>query len=249
MAYTNRFPKLSLTAQGGLESEEFANFMRSPMYFLSAGILGPIFDGGKRQAQYRAGQAAYEQQTYAYRNTVIQAFTEARNAIINYRQTAQAAQSWKQLEQSSKTALDLAQLQYINGVVAYLNVLDAQRSYFDAQIGLSNATRDRHLEPDEVPVTRPRWRRLAHRLKLQQHYSGCRACSNLLRRPYGSLNLANMRFLQKEHAQTALPYTAANRQRQFSIKKHFVEIKGFTFRTTAHVELPAHGSLVDAYAH
>ncbi|WP_368075440.1 multidrug efflux RND transporter permease subunit [uncultured Muribaculum sp.] len=145
MAYTNRFPKLSLTAQGGLESEEFANFMRSPMYFLSAGILGPIFDGGKRQAQYRAGQAAYEQQTYAYRNTVIQAFTEARNAIINYRQTAQAAQSWKQLEQSSKTALDLAQLQYINGVVAYLNVLDAQRSYFDAQIGLSNATRDRHL--------------------------------------------------------------------------------------------------------
>ena len=56
MAYTNRFPKLSLTAQGGLESEEFANFMRSPMYFLSAGILGPIFDGGKRQAQYRAGR-------------------------------------------------------------------------------------------------------------------------------------------------------------------------------------------------
>ena len=41
--------------------------------------------------------------------------------------------------------MDLAQLQYINGVISYINVLDAQRSYFDAQIGLSNAIRDKRL--------------------------------------------------------------------------------------------------------
>ena len=35
--------------------------------------------------------------------------------------------------------MDLAQLQYINGVIGYIDVLDAQRSYFDAQVGLSNA--------------------------------------------------------------------------------------------------------------
>lgn len=145
MAFTNRFPRLTLTAQGGLESEEFSNFLRSPMYYLSAGLLGPIFDGGRRQAQYRASQAAYEQQVCSYRQTVIQAFTETRNALIDYNQTAAIAASWRQLENSAKTALDLAQLQYINGVVAYLNVLDAQRTYFEAQIGLSNATRDRHL--------------------------------------------------------------------------------------------------------
>ncbi len=145
MAYTNRFPRLTLTAQGGLESDEFAGFLRSPMYYFSAGLLGPIFDGGRRQAQYRAQQAAYQQQTYAYKQTVIEAFTEVRNAIVDYHRTAEAATSWQQLEASAKTTLDLAQLQYINGVVAYLNVLDAQRTYLDAQIGVSNATRDRHL--------------------------------------------------------------------------------------------------------
>ena len=41
--------------------------------------------------------------------------------------------------------MELAQLQYINGVIGYLDVLDAQRSYFDAQIGLSNAIRDNRL--------------------------------------------------------------------------------------------------------
>ncbi|MCM1022190.1 MAG: efflux transporter outer membrane subunit [Muribaculum sp.] len=145
IAYTNRFPQLTLTAQGGLESDEFAGFFSSPMYFFGAGLLGPIFDGGRRQAQYRAKQAAYEQQLCAYRQTVISAFTEARNAITGYHQTAATALSWQHLESSAKSALDLAQLQYINGVIAYLNVLDAQRTYFDAQIGLSNAIRDRHL--------------------------------------------------------------------------------------------------------
>ena len=41
--------------------------------------------------------------------------------------------------------MELAHLQYINGVIGYLDVLDAQRSYFDAQIGLSNAIRDKQI--------------------------------------------------------------------------------------------------------
>ena len=51
----------------------------------------------------------------------------------------------RELKRSSKATLDLAQLQYINGVIGYLDVLDAQRSYFDAQIGLSNAIRDKQI--------------------------------------------------------------------------------------------------------
>ena len=46
------------------------------------------------------------------------------------------------LERSAKTYVELAQLQYINGVINYMDVLDAQRGYFDAQIGVSNAIRD-----------------------------------------------------------------------------------------------------------
>ena len=49
------------------------------------------------------------------------------------------------LENSARSYLDLAQLQYINGVINYMDVLDAQRGYFDAQIGLSNAIRDELL--------------------------------------------------------------------------------------------------------
>ena len=44
-----------------------------------------------------------------------------------------------------RTAVELAQLQYINGVIGYLDLLDAQRNYFDAQVSLSNAVCDKQL--------------------------------------------------------------------------------------------------------
>lgn len=145
IAYTNRFPQLTLTAQGGLESDEFANFLKSPMYFLSAGLIGPVFDMGRRQAAYRAKQAAYEQANLQYEKTVLQAFTDVKNAIVTFKKVEDIYTKWRELEQSAKATMDLAQLQYINGVISYINVLDAQRSYFDAQIGLSNAIRDKRL--------------------------------------------------------------------------------------------------------
>ena len=41
--------------------------------------------------------------------------------------------------------VELAHLQYRAGSTNYIDVLDAQRRYFDAQIGLSNSVRDEHL--------------------------------------------------------------------------------------------------------
>ena len=45
-------------------------------------------------------------------------------------------------EKAAKKYMDLTQKQYIQKVITYLDVLDAQREYFDAQIKLSNTVRD-----------------------------------------------------------------------------------------------------------
>ena len=127
IAYTNMFPKLSLTAQYGLESGEMSDLLKSPIHYLSANLLGPIFAMGKNRAIVKAKKAAYEQECYNYEKYVLTAFKDARNAIVDFNK------------------MELAQLQYINGVIGYLDVLDAQRSYFDAQIGLSNAVRDKQI--------------------------------------------------------------------------------------------------------
>lgn len=145
IAYTNMFPRLSLTAQYGVESEEFSDFFKSPIHYISGNLLTPLFAMGKYRATLKAKKAAYEQECYSYEKSVLTAFKEARNAIVDFNKIKDIYESRLQLERSSKATMELAQLQYINGVIGYLDVLDAQRSYFDAQIGLSNAIRDKQI--------------------------------------------------------------------------------------------------------
>ena len=73
---------------------------------------------------------------------MLSVFKEVNNAIVTIRKAKEVRMSYEKLLNAADTYLQLAQLQYINGVINYLDVLDAQRGYFDAQIGLSNAIRD-----------------------------------------------------------------------------------------------------------
>ena len=46
---------------------------------------------------------------------------------------------------NSLEGIDLTRTQYLNGYISYLDMLDAQRTYLDAQIALSNAVRDKQI--------------------------------------------------------------------------------------------------------
>ena len=122
VAYTNMFPRLALTGQFG--------------------FLAPLFGWGKNRAALNAQKASFEAEVHSYEKTVLNAFKEAKNAIVDFNKIKEVYQLRAKLERSAKGYVDLAQLQYINGVINYMDVLDAQRGYFDAQIGVSNAIRD-----------------------------------------------------------------------------------------------------------
>ena len=142
VSYTNMFPKLSLTGQYGLESSELSSFLKSPYAFVEGALLAPVFSAGKNRAQWKAQKAVYEQSYYGYEKAVLNAFREVQNSIVSYNKVREMCELQGRLERSAKSHVDMAQLQYINGVINYLDVLDAQRGSFDAQIALSNAIRD-----------------------------------------------------------------------------------------------------------
>lgn len=145
VAYTNLFPRLALTASYGAESDLLSELLKSPHQLFSANLLQPIFSMGKNRAMLKAKKAAYEQATYAYEKAVLNAFKDAYNAIAEFNKVKEIYETRLRLEQASKSTLDLAQLQYLNGVIGYMDLLDAQRGYLDAQIGLSNAVRDKQI--------------------------------------------------------------------------------------------------------
>ena len=65
--------------------------------------------------------------------------------IVSIRKAKEIRQSYERLLESANTYTQLAQLQYINGITNYIDVLDAQRGLLDAQISLNNAMLDELL--------------------------------------------------------------------------------------------------------
>ena len=143
--YTDRFPRFSLTGQYGLASGSLKDFLSIPTSLISGGILAPVFDMGKNKAEQAAAQAVYEQAELSYRESVMAAFQEVDDALVSVRKAGEITESQQQLVETAIDYLQLANLQYLNGVVKYLDVLDAQRQLFDARIALNRAVLDEHL--------------------------------------------------------------------------------------------------------
>ena len=145
IAFTNLFPRISLTASAGVESKELADLLKSPYHMFGVNLLQPLFAMGKNRAILKAKKAACEQAAYTYEKVVLSAFKDAYNAIAEYNKVKEIYNTRNHLEKASKSTLELAQLQYINEAIGYMDLLDAQRGYLDAQIGLSNAIRDKQI--------------------------------------------------------------------------------------------------------
>lgn len=145
VAWANRFPSLSFNLQGGLENDALSKFFASPFSFIGGSIAGPVLDFGRRKAKYRQALARYDQSRLAYEQSVLNAFRETDNAAIAFRKLRQATVLKTESRNAARKYVDLATLQYRAGTINYIDVLDAQRRFFDAQIALSNALRDENL--------------------------------------------------------------------------------------------------------
>ena len=145
VAYSNQFPKLTIGITGGWENDEVKNLLSSPFTYLLGNITGTVFDFGRNKRRYKASIAAYEQARFTYEKNVLKAFTEVDDAIESYRQLQLTAERRRELRDAALKYVDLANKQYIGGSISYIDVLDASRRYFDAQINFSNAVRDEYL--------------------------------------------------------------------------------------------------------
>ena len=145
MAYADRFPRLVFNLTGGWENDDLGGFFRSPFSYVAGTLASPVFGFGRKQARYRAALAAYDEARLGYEQKVLTVFKEANDAVVRYRSVRQTAALKVNLRDAARKYVELAQLQYRGGSINYIDVLDAQRRYFDAQIGVSNAVRDEHL--------------------------------------------------------------------------------------------------------
>jgi len=130
------YPSIKLTGSYGLASTDLSELVNpaSQTWNLFASILQPIFAGGALRGKVDVRQSQQRQAVYAYERTLLQALREVEDSLIGLRKIAQQKEEEHQRTTAETQVVELAELRYRGGVSDYLEVLDAQRSLFNAEI-------------------------------------------------------------------------------------------------------------------
>lgn len=138
VAIADRFPKLSLSASTGFQGRNDSLFTNW-IYTLSANLVAPLFEGGRRKAEVARTRAVLEERVAAYGQAVLRAVVEVEDALS---EVAAADAVTEQLElelTAARATLESAQKDFLAGQVDYLAVLNAIRTLQAVQLDqLSN---------------------------------------------------------------------------------------------------------------
>jgi NodT family efflux transporter outer membrane factor (OMF) lipoprotein len=141
VAQADLFPRLTLTASGGTQAEDFSGLFDWASRFSNAGpkLDVPIFDAGRRRANVRIQDARAHEAATQYASTVLGAVHEADNALTAYdtEQTRRAALEGAVAQ--NREAVDLALQRYTAGIGSFLEVLDATRTLEQDQLMLADS--------------------------------------------------------------------------------------------------------------
>lgn len=138
-------PRIRLTGDFGLQSDRLGELLSSggETWNLAGSITQPVFRRGELRARVVEAQALREEALARYKSTVLIALSEVSAAIQAYTQSESLVEINSRRTASAREYLHLATLRYQEGALGYLDVLDAQRQLFDAELSRSSALRQR----------------------------------------------------------------------------------------------------------
>ncbi|PCC99456.1 efflux transporter outer membrane subunit [Halopseudomonas pelagia] len=129
------FPQVSLIGSFGYASSEFSNLISSSNETWSIGpsITLPIFDFGRNRGNLTVAQARDNIAIAEYESTIQVAFNEVADALAGRRYLAEQVDAQRRNTETLQRVVNLARKRYQEGVVNYIEVLDAERSLFEAE--------------------------------------------------------------------------------------------------------------------
>ncbi|MHB8111543.1 MAG: efflux transporter outer membrane subunit, partial [Syntrophorhabdaceae bacterium] len=130
------FPAISLTGLFGWASTELSSLFTGPSqeWNWAGTFIAPIFTGGGITGSFMASKALEQQALFQYRKAIQNAFREVDDALIDQKRTReQLALQIKQVN-TLRDYARIARLRYEEGYTSYIEVLDAERSLFNAEL-------------------------------------------------------------------------------------------------------------------
>lgn len=147
VAKAELLPSFSLTGSIGLLSTNVGKASLADIFStkaLTASSIGPSFQWnflnyGRLTNNVRVQDARFQELLVSYKNTVIKAQQEVEDSLAAFLRAQENAESLAKSASSAKHSLDLAFVQYQQGVTDFTTVLTAQQTLLTAQDSFASA--------------------------------------------------------------------------------------------------------------
>lgn len=140
-ARVDRYPSLVLTGELGHVSTALEEVLNQPtrLYDIGGSVLQTLFDGGRKRAALDAASAEYKTTEAAYEQSVLVAFREIRDALVERRQGAAIYDATKSEVDCLRRSWDIASRQYDAGYIGLMDALDTHRSLLNGELEMADA--------------------------------------------------------------------------------------------------------------
>jgi len=128
------FPKVTINGSVGWEAPKVSDFGADAYtYNFGPRITWAAFDSGRLRAQVRVEDARTEEALLGYEKTVLLALEDVENSLTNFTSEKRRLVELEVAKNSSRRAYELADDQYREGLIEFIDVLDAQRAMLFAE--------------------------------------------------------------------------------------------------------------------
>ena len=101
---------------------------------MAAPIVAPIFTAGAIKGQVKLAEARQQELVIRYQQVIQTAFREVDDSLVEQKQTKHQLEALGRQVVALKEYARLAQVRFDEGYTSYLEVLDANRSLFNAEL-------------------------------------------------------------------------------------------------------------------
>jgi len=130
------YPAVALTGSVVLSASSVARSKYTMDGGLGPSLVWNVFDWGRLTNQVLVDDARFQQLYEQYQDTVLHAASEIEDAAISFAQFREQVAILAESVQAARRSLDIADVQYQEGLVDFERVLDSQRALFSQQEAL-----------------------------------------------------------------------------------------------------------------
>jgi hypothetical protein len=134
------YPSIALLGSLGVSATSLSGAPRKFDWAIGPSLVWNVFDHGRLSNEVLVQDARFQQLYEQYQGTVLQAAREVDDAAVGFVANRDQVPLLEEAVKAARRSLDIATLQYREGMAGFERVLDSQRALFSQQERLVNTS-------------------------------------------------------------------------------------------------------------